>query len=187
MLFSQKELFAAVNTHHTAVSDVLMYGATWMGTGQVVTASLLFLMVLRPFRNLRYFVFAALCNIVPFITQQLLKTYFDCPRPLNYFHHASWIHIQPWWPELYHRSFPSGHSEGSFSFFCFLSLLLPAKYHRFGALFFVLAITVCYSRLYLAAHFFEDAYAGSIIGVTLTTLVYSVVSRYQHVFTRKQA
>jgi membrane-associated phospholipid phosphatase len=89
------------------------------------------------------------------------------------------MHYRPEWPVLLERSFPSGHSEGAFSFLCFLSLLLPYRYNKLGILFFLLALTVCYSRIYLAAHFFEDVYAGSIIGTVATTLIFSFMVRYK--------
>ena len=179
MLFSQKELFAFFNTHYTGWLDPVMYYVTCMGTGQVITALLLLLMILPPFRNWWFFITATLCNLVPFLLQQWLKSYFDCPRPLNYFHQAHWIHFSADWPELFHRSFPSGHSEGAFSFFCFLSLLLTDKNKKLGILFFILAIGVCYSRMYLAAHFFEDVYAGSLLGGAVTTVIFSIMNKYR--------
>lgn len=37
---------------------------------------------------------------------------------------------------------------------------------------FVLALLAAYSRIYLSQHFFADVYAGSLIGVLTTILVY---------------
>ena len=179
MIFTQEQLFAAINTHFNDPLNFILYYTTWMGTGQVITLCLLLLMFLKPFRNLWYFAAASVCNLIPFFTQQWLKSYFDCPRPLYYFHEARWIHILPDWPVLMHRSFPSGHSEGAFCFFCFLSLLLPEKYYKVGAVLFVLALAVCYSRLYLAAHFFEDVYAGSIMGAVMSMLLFAVMKKYK--------
>jgi len=78
-----------------------------------------------------------------------------------------------------------GHSTGAFSFFCFLSLILTARYKAFGLLFFLLALSVCYSRMYLAAHFFDDVYAGSILGTTLTMLMFSIMNQYKSKFFKK--
>ena len=59
------------------------------------------------------------------------------------------------------------------------------KYNKWGLLFFLLALSVCYSRLYLAAHFFDDVYAGSIVGAVTTTLIFSVMNKYKDRFFKK--
>ncbi len=179
--FNKKELFAAVNTHYTPIADFLMYHITYMGQPEVIIPTLIALMFIPVFRTKWYFTAAVLGNITPLVMQQWLKRLFHSPRPLLYFNGDPWIHYLHQWPELTRNSFPSGHSQGAFSFFCFLTLLLPARYSKVGLLFFTLALMVCYSRLYLAAHFFEDVYTGSIIGATTTTLIFSLVSSYRPV------
>jgi membrane-associated phospholipid phosphatase len=185
MVFSRQVLFATVNTHYTDIADTVMYYITCMGQVEVIIPVLLLVFFIPAYRNWWYIISALLCNLVPLLIQQMLKVYFSHPRPLFYFKHAKWIHFLHSWPELLQWSFPSGHSEGAFSFFCFLSLLLPAKYNKLGFLFFLLALSVCYSRLYLAAHFFDDVYAGSIVGTVVTTLVFAVMNKYKDHFYRK--
>ncbi len=68
-----------------------------------------------------------------------------------------------------HHSFPSGHATAAFAlFFClgFLSEKYSSK-----VIFFLLALTVAFSRVYLSQHFFEDITAGSFIAVFFSTLV----------------
>lgn len=180
--YSAKDLFYAVNSRHNATADIMMFYVTELGEGFIIILVLLLIMIIPRFRNWWYFVSALLCNLLPFFVQQGLKSYFDAPRPINYFKHAAWIHQNKDWPELLYRSFPSGHTEGAFCFFCFLAILLPEKYRSLGLLFFILALAVAYSRLYLAAHFFADVYVGSIVGAVLCTLIHFVMemlkSRY---------
>jgi len=182
--FTRLELFAGINTHYNATADVVMYYATWMGQPEVIIPSLLALMSIQSLRTRWYFVTATVCNIIPLLVQQVLKAMLQHPRPLRlYGDNRSWIHYLDTWPQLTGRnSFPSGHSEGAFSFFCFLSLLLPAKYRFFGLLFFMLALMVAYSRIYLAAHFFEDIYTGSLIGAFTTTLLFAVMNVWKPTF-----
>ncbi|NCX94871.1 MAG: phosphatase PAP2 family protein [Chitinophagia bacterium] len=175
--YTQERLFMAINGYHNAVLDSLMPYITLMGQAEVVIPLLLLLLIIPRLRGWRYFSIAAIANLIPFFTQQWLKRVFAKPRPIAYFHHAPWIHHLPAWHELLRDSFPSGHSQGSFSLFCFLSLLLPAKFRYFGIVFFFLALMVGYSRIYLAAHFFEDVYAGSIIG-TITTTTLALLVQY---------
>ncbi len=185
--YSAQQLFFAINSRHTAIADFIMYYVTEMGEGFVITAVLVLLMVLPQFRTWWYFISASLCNLLPFFVQQSIKSYYDAPRPVNVFKHAEWIHLSKDWPELLYRSFPSGHSEGAFCFFCFLSLLMPPRHRALGLVLFMLAMAVCYSRVYLAAHFFADIYAGSIVGVVLCTFIYSVMAKLKDRFPGKYA
>ena len=183
---SKQELFALFNTHHTDAIDKMMFSITWMGQGEIIVPVLLGLLAIPRYRNWWYFITACICNMLPFLISQGIKSWLDWPRPLNFFNHAVWIHYVPTWPELLYRSFPSGHSEAAFSFFCFLSLLLMPDTKKFGALFFVLAMGVGYSRMYLAAHFFSDVYVGSILGTGITTIGYLLMEQVKDRMTQNK-
>ena len=172
--------FEAINNRHSPFLDHLMYWGTSLGEAFVIIPALLLLLfVVKANRNWKYFVLALCCNIIPFLLQQGLKSWFDKPRPMSFFDTPGWtIRYLSEWPQLMHRSFPSGHSTGAMSFFCFLSLLLPGIHKKWGLLFWLLAMMVCYSRIYLAAHFFEDVYFGSMVGGFSTMLIYSLLYRY---------
>ena len=176
-LFTREELFFAVNRHFSDTANTCMYYITWMGQGEIIVPVLLALMFVLPYSKKTYFLNALLTNIIPFFTQQLLKVYFNHPRPLSLYANKYWVHMEPWWTVLMSKSFPSGHSEGAFSFFCFLSLVLPKELKILGLPLFFMALSVCYSRMYLGAHFFEDVYTGSIIGALSTTLIFSFLNR----------
>ncbi len=184
--FDKTTLFAAVNTHYNSVADQVFYFASEFGEAYTIIAALLVLLGMSSLRNWWFFTSALVCNIIPTIVEQQMKHYFNAPRPINYFHNAAWIHVGDNWPVLMTYSFPSGHSTGSFAFFCFLSLLLKEKYKKWGLLFFVLAMVVCYSRMYLAAHFFADVYCGSIIGGAMCIMLFAVMRKYQYLFFKKE-
>jgi len=61
---------------------------------------------------------------------------------------------------LYHRSFPSGHSQAAFTAAGFFAL----RFRRRRALLYGAAAAVAVSRVYLAAHFPSDILAGSAMG-----------------------
>ena len=177
-LFDQRQLFSFFNSHYTTLGNYLMYGITFLGQPEVIVPVLLGLMLLvKQYRNWWFAITAIACNITPLLLQQMMKHFLYHPRPLKFYSHAEWIHFEKGlWPELTgNNSFPSGHSQGAFSFFCFLSLLLPPRYRGLGFVFFCLALQVCYSRMYLAAHFFADVYTGSTIGALTTTLLFSIM------------
>lgn len=182
LCFDKEILFATVNTRHTPVMDVLMLYTTAMGEGVFSVIILLLSLGITSLRNWWYFVAAALSNLFPNFITQAVKSSVNAPRPLNYFKDAPWIHTLPEWPRLMDRSFPSGHTTAAFCLFCFLSVLLTPRYRKFGLVFFMLGLAVGYSRMYLAAHFFLDVYAGSIIATVFTLSVVALMNRYQHRF-----
>ena len=69
------------------------------------------------------------------------------------------------------KSFPSGHSTSAFSVFLLLTILSSKK--SWGYFLLLLAVATAYSRVYLAQHFVEDVYAGSLLGTILTLVVTS--------------
>lgn len=177
--YDKQVLFMAVNARNSPVLDVFMYYTTFLGEGATITLILLVLFGVPAFRNWWYFITALLCNALPALVVQWLKHLADEPRPLKYFGDAVDVHHIPNWPTLMEHSFPSGHSTGAFSFFVFLSMLLPRNYRGFGFLFFCIALLVGYSRLYLAAHFFADVYIGSIIGTLMSIIFFNIMQRYR--------
>lgn len=185
-IYDKETLFAAFNTHHSSVGDMLMEYVTFMGEGSFITIVLLLLLGFSRLRNWWYFTTAVIAGVLPSLITQVIKSATKAPRPLKYFNEAPWIHTLPEWPRVMERSFPSGHSCGAFSLFCLLALLLPPKVRPLGLVFFVCALAVAYSRMYLAAHFFEDIYVGSIIGGCFSMFTIAVMKRYQPAFFKKR-
>ena len=73
--------------------------------------------------------------------------------------------------EIYrYHSFPSGHTSSAFALFFLMSILFKDK--KWAPVFFILALMVGISRVYLLEHFFRDVYAGSLIGMLCTTAFY---------------
>lgn len=168
-----RSVYLWINGQHTAWDDAVFPYVSWFGVGWTVILVLLLLLWIVPkFRTWRYFFAFVFCNIVPFLLSQLIKIIVDAPRPITYFHNAAWIHKVAGQPVNHWHSFPSGHTEGAFAFFCLLSLLLPKKYAFAGVLFFLLALATGYSRIYLSQHFFADVYAGSLLGTILCLLIF---------------
>ncbi|MBA3829244.1 MAG: phosphatase PAP2 family protein [Taibaiella sp.] len=187
-LYDARTLFFAVNGHYSDGGNILMYYTTWIGEGIVITVILISLLLLvRSLRNWWFFLTALLCTVVPTLISQWIKYYHNVSRPLGMYEKATWIHIIPAWPHLIKNSFPSGHTTGAFSMLCFLSMLLPLRYRWLGLCFFVIALSVAYSRMYLAAHFFADVYAGSILGSIAALIIFTIMNHYKPRFFRKVA
>ncbi|MGZ3902544.1 MAG: phosphatase PAP2 family protein [Bacteroidia bacterium] len=68
-----------------------------------------------------------------------------------------------------HMSFPSGHATAAFALFFCLGFFAEKNVSKL--IFFLLALIVAFSRVYLSQHFFEDITAGSFIAVFFSSLV----------------
>jgi membrane-associated phospholipid phosphatase len=174
-----RSVYKAINEQHTPFLDAVLPYVTHMGTAPFVFLTLLVLLLFKKFRTKKLVLAFAACNLLPFIVTQIIKNLVNAPRPLKYFEMAEWINFVEGQPQNFNYSFPSGHSEGAFAFFCFLALILPRKYTVWGALFFLLALMVGYSRIYLSQHFYLDVYVGSIIGTVCCLLAFWLVNPFK--------
>lgn len=125
----------------------------------------------------RYAVIVGLSNIIAsIITQALKQTVFnEVVRPKKFFEGIQELYFVPGVENHLYYSFPSGHATCAFSLYFALALLVKNKALELS-LFFV-ALLVGYSRIYLSQHFFEDVYAGSLIGISTTFIVYYLIQK----------
>jgi len=112
-----------------------------------------------------------LALIVAVISLTVLKNVFQISRP------GSDIYIAKGW------SFPSGHATVATTFFFMLSHIFLGKVKSFGAktaliVFSVVGtLLICFSRLYLGAHWTLDVLAGIALGflsVSFTVLMFNI-------------
>jgi membrane-associated phospholipid phosphatase len=164
-----------INIHHFSWLDRLLEVFNWLGEGWLIGLIAFIFFLFKPFRNVWFFASGLLCTILPSLLTQLIKYQVEAPRPMSMFKGQSWVHHLSHWDLLHNNSFPSGHTTGAFSLFCFLSCAMPRSYRFLGVIFFLLAISVAYARIYLAAHFFIDVYIGSFIGTFVSFLLMSIV------------
>jgi len=71
---------------------------------------------------------------------------------------------------LYHRSFPSGHSQAAFTSATFFALYIKRR----RALLYSAAFMVAISRVYLGVHFVSDIIVGSLFGALIAWIVFKV-------------
>jgi len=175
MLFSKEDLFLELNSLNTPKGDMAFPYITYLGEGYFSVFLVLFFL----FYRYRLALISALSFILTGGIVQLLKhlVFSDVFRPIKHFEGLAEIHTVAGVNMHSFFSFPSGHTAGAFSLFFMISLVLPAKYNALGIILFLIAMLTGYSRIYLGQHFPEDVYAGSIIGVGLTWIVYWLVNR----------
>src|SRR5690606_38534844 len=175
--FNAAFLFRTIHIAHTPTLDKLIPFVTLLGEAFIVAPVLLLIFCFPKWRNRNCFSGALIASAATSILTHTFKHIFACPRPPAVFGKEPWFHLEPTWDILYHYSFPSGHSSSAFSFFVILALILNRRWQFFGALFFLLALGVACSRIYLGAHFFADVYWGSIIGTTVSVVVCLLCNR----------
>ena len=132
----------------------------------------LFVVLLLFFYRISYGIFYLLnAALISLIVNFLKHQIFNAPRPVLYF--KPYFDLEPVHGVglLQQYSFPSGHS--TFAFGSMLVLAIAIKNKWVSILCFSLALSTAISRIYLLEHFYEDIYAGAILGVIITTINYS--------------
>lgn len=71
-------------------------------------------------------------------------------------------------------SFPSGHTCSSFA----SAYALTRGFGKKGALFYIPAVLISFSRLYIGAHYPSDVLTGAVIGTLTAILIYAMSKKY---------
>jgi len=169
LIFTTKaEVTLWVNAHWSVVLDKLFLLVNNIGTYFFSTATVIALWI---WKGWRIALKASVCFLSVMAVTQFGKhiLFPGALRPTLYFESGT-LRLIPDVKQLATETFPSGHTSAAFALATFFALYLPRKqWHWILAL---LALTTGYARIYLSQHFITDVYAGMLIGVILTTLIY---------------
>jgi membrane-associated phospholipid phosphatase len=167
--FGKAKIHLYINQYHTLFFDSFFVFTTKMGEGLVILLIGIYLAVFRSYKSALYLLTA---NGLAAIFAQILKrlVFDDISRPIVYFKDISSLYLVPGVDVHTQYSFPSGHTTAAFA--TWFSLALLSKKTVWKIIFLLTAFLVGYSRMYLSQHFFSDVYAGSLIGVTFSILLY---------------
>ena len=172
LLWGQVPIQLCLNTAHSDIQDNFWLAVTAMGG----TVFYICVFLAGSLFSYRYLVSAALSIGLAMGVTTLLKYAIDMPRPvelldtLGLLHQADFVggyELRRGW------SFPSGHTTTAFCLFCTLALFVRRNWLK--AFWFVAALSVAYSRIYLMQHFLSDVVAGSFIGTVSAVIVYAYV------------
>ncbi|MEI8272185.1 MAG: phosphatase PAP2 family protein [Paludibacter sp.] len=161
---SKADLQLWMTSHNSSFADTFFHYYTFVGDWIPFAVAGILL-----FWSFRAAGFIVVSQLVSGLFSSLIKTLWNEPRPLLYFkehfpsvqlHTVAGEHINMW------HSFPSGHTITAFAFF--LALTFFTKNHAWQVLYFVLAVLVGFSRIYLQQHFAIDVLVGSLVGVLVT-------------------
>lgn len=174
-VYPKAAIHLAVNAHNNSFLDVIMPWVTLGADGWTIIAACLLMFAW----NRRAAIFICLACLLPSAVTWLLKStfFYGEPRPKWYFTFAEKhdLHYVPGVENWLYDSFPSGHTTVGFAFFFAIALCLRIKKRAF--LFFLAALSIGYSRIYLSQHFLLDVYFGSIIGTIVTLIIFAEAHR----------
>ncbi|MCP4666976.1 MAG: phosphatase PAP2 family protein [Deltaproteobacteria bacterium] len=160
-----------VNRNNSRFLDYLFRYGTDLGKGSIYAV----LIIATLFIKYRYTLTVCLAAIVETILVQVPKKliFTDVVRPIKHFDGFQNLHIVEHVKIHSHYSFPSGHTAVAFCVFTLLAIFIDKKYLEIP--FFLLALFVGYSRIYLVQHFFPDVYFGAIIGASSALFSYWLI------------
>lgn len=164
-----KELHLSFQGLHSIPLDYTFKAITFLGDGIFVGIIALLLLL---FVHLRAGLFLLTASVIDSVVVQYLKrqVFADHFRPIHYFRDNPDLIKVPGVEMHQNFSFPSGHTAAAFCLYFALALIVRRKIP--ALLFFVVALLVGYSRIYLNQHFLEDVFLGSIIGTGIAAMTF---------------
>ena len=174
VIFPKGVLELKWNEHHKMFFDYFFSTITDLGNG--VAFGLFVLSYL--FIDRRKFFISLTASLICLLITILMKQYFfrGEKRPLSFFGDSVNINMPQGATKLLFGSYPSGHTLTAFAMFILAAFFM--KNRMLQLFFFVLAALVGLSRIYLMAHFKEDVWTGSLLGVLISTCVLSIFQFY---------
>ncbi len=174
LLFSPTEIMFWINQHHNSLSDSFFRYVTLLGEDTVWLGFLsyfAFEKYVKGIENNQVIKVLLITWLSKVLVSVSLKNIFNYPRPIEVYQHSGQvIHFVDGVTMHHWQSFPSGHTMTAFGFACMCLFLLKKTSPAIIAL--LIAMLVGYSRMYLFQHFPRDVFAGSVLGVGLSIIVF---------------
>lgn len=165
LIYSKTELHIFSNEANSPFLDSFFKYATFLGDGVMIAIMFIALLFVK-YRYALAFLTGSLATslVVNLFKKVLLHNIY---RPSKYFElfETYQLHFVEGVKLHSLQSFPSGHTASAFNLFFTMALLVKSNVLKM--FFFVIAVVVGYSRVYLSQHFLRDITVGSFIGVIL--------------------
>ena len=168
-------VFLTVNSHHNAYFDSVM----WLVSGKLIWVPLYVSLFFVLLKNYSYkVVFAILLAIGVVIlftdsfTAQVIRPWVCRLRPSNLDNPmSSMVHIVDGYRGGAY-GFPSNHASNTWGLAFFITFLF--RRYKLTFFFFLWALLVCYSRMYLGVHYFGDLLIGGLLALAGASTVFYV-------------
>ena len=168
-------VFLTVNNHHNAYFDSVM----WLVSGKLIWVPMYVSLFFVLLKNYSYkVVFAILLAIGVVIlftdsfTAQVIRPWVCRLRPSNLDNPmSSMVHIVDGYRGGAY-GFPSNHASNTWGLAFFITFLF--RRYKLTFFFFLWALLVCYSRMYLGVHYFGDLLIGALLALAGASTVFYV-------------
>ena len=176
--FSQKDIYFLVNSHNAYILDIMMPYITDIGNGFFCVFICIILLF---FINIRFGLAMGASYALEGIFVQVLKqiVFTDRPRPWAAYVDKFAVHLVPDFTPYSNNSFPSGHTATAFCMATIIVLVYPKLNKLWQLSFFIIALAVAYSRIYLSQHYFLDIYVGAVVGILSSSIIYYYFYRHK--------
>lgn len=168
------EILFLNNNHSSALDLVFKYSTKFGEEIFWVIAILCFLLFVNYKTAIVGFSIVILETLLVQIPKRLI--FHDIVRPQKYFEGKVILKVVEGVNVHHFHSFPSGHTGSAFALAMFLTIYTKNKYY--SILYFVGAVMVAISRMYLIQHFLRDVYVGAILGILASIIVYYIFENY---------
>lgn len=161
------------NNMHGYIMNKFMILMTSLGNMGVIWIAISFvLMVTKKYRKIGYMTLTAV--ILGFILGEgILKHLFERPRPFIVVDTVKILVSKP-----ITSSFPSGHTTAAFA----ASGVLSRYFKKYASGFWILALLIAFSRLYLYVHYPTDVLAGVVLGLICSKITFYIFKRVNCVY-----
>jgi membrane-associated phospholipid phosphatase len=163
LIYGDKVMLLAINQAHSPLLDKVHYLLSEYGRGESILLMLTCLLLIPQLRNKIYLKYASIYGASAIIISYVLKHLFQRDRPLSVY--RADVHVIDWIDNAFQNSLPSGHTLAAFSVFAFLIFAFQQLPKYAQVPFFLLALGVGVSRVYLAQHFVSDIVLGALLGL----------------------
>lgn len=159
------EILYAINKLHNPILDKIMVAITSLGNAGLIWIGIaIFLLCIKKTRKCGALMLVSM-GLGLILGNGILKNLIARERPC-------WIdsNIALLIPNPHDYSFPSGHTLASFE----AAVMIYLHNKKWGAISFVLAAIIAFSRMYLFVHFPTDILCGAALGTLISIFVYDV-------------
>lgn len=155
--------FQWLRTHHSPLLDSIMAGLSDIARSGRIWIALAVLIAIFDRRRWRAVIHVLLAiALASVLTDHVAKPYFNRSRPFERYTDARVYGYKPTT-----RSFPSGHAATAIAGACALARLAPEA----RSIFWVFAVLIAFSRVYLGVHYPADVLAGALLGLAIGKFV----------------
>ena len=168
-------VFLTVNSHHNAYFDSVM----WLVSGKLIWVpmyvSLFFVLLKNYSYKVVFTILLAIGVVILFtdsFTAQVIRPWVCRLRPSNLDNPmSSMVHVVDGYRGGAY-GFPSNHASNTWGLAFFITFLF--RRYKLTFFFFLWALLVCYSRMYLGVHYFGDLLIGGLLALAGASTVFYV-------------